>query len=299
MIINDYFFNNLVPEIIASDLHERKYPLPVNEYWAMGMVFSLWNKTQQELHTHVSRADVGVYVGINLSSIYHAKKREMALNIVVDVLTKNKIIKPSQDNPDVFEIVGNDSRIEAINKNREKVRQYKKRKKEQDKEQKLPSNLPCNPTSDDTGEGTMLILNSKLNRKEEYTSSSVEPDSISSTTIKLRKRKDLTNEVTEFVNIWNDNRGSLAECTRLTQKRSVKIKARLSECPDLGYWEYVVQRLAASTFATTNSWATIDWLIKNDENHVKVDEGNYDDQKGKPRMTAMDEFLQHCVVEKN
>ena len=85
-----------------------------------------------------------------------------------------------------------------------------------------------------------------------------------------------------LIEIWNANRGALP-AARLTPKRKLKAAARLKDQPDLAYWERVVRRLAASSFATGKNdrqWkADFGWLIANDENHVKVDEGKYDNRE--------------------
>lgn len=85
----------------------------------------------------------------------------------------------------------------------------------------------------------------------------------------------------DLLAIWNANRGSLAE-GRLTPGRRKQIAVRTKDHPDSLYWVEVVKRLARSSFATGKSdsgWrADFGWLIKNDENHVKVSEGKYDDR---------------------
>ena len=91
-----------------------------------------------------------------------------------------------------------------------------------------------------------------------------------------------------MVAVWNECRGSLPEA-RLTTGRAAKIRARLKEQPDLAYWRAVVSRLASSDFATGKNdrqWrADLGWLIRNDENHVKVSEGKYDN-RAKPSAVS-------------
>lgn len=86
----------------------------------------------------------------------------------------------------------------------------------------------------------------------------------------------------QFLDIWNENRGTLPTIRKLSDVRSKQIKVRLREEPDLEYWKSVIKRLAESRFAcgggNTNWVATLDWLIKNGNNHVKVSEGKYDDK---------------------
>lgn len=85
----------------------------------------------------------------------------------------------------------------------------------------------------------------------------------------------------EFLNIWNAVSGPLPKVKGLNDTRKSKIKARLKEQPELSYWEAAIRRMAASSFCVEGKWATFDWLIKNDTNHIKVSEGNYDDKHGK------------------
>ena len=58
-----------------------------------------------------------------------------------------------------------------------------------------------------------------------------------------------------------------------------KMKARLKEHPTEAFWQTVFDHLCASDFLTgrTTGWrASLDWLMKNTENCVKVYEGGYD-----------------------
>jgi hypothetical protein len=88
----------------------------------------------------------------------------------------------------------------------------------------------------------------------------------------------------QFLEIWNLNCGALVKAARLTESRRQKIRARLKEEPEIHYWAGLVTRMAASDFCTSGKWATIDWLIENANNHVKVSEGNYDNKNQKPKQ---------------
>ena len=87
----------------------------------------------------------------------------------------------------------------------------------------------------------------------------------------------------QLAETWNENRAALPAVARLTSKRAKKVAARIREAPDPGYWLETIRRLAASSFATGKNdrgWkAGFDWLFENDTNHVKVNEGKYDDRK--------------------
>lgn len=82
--------------------------------------------------------------------------------------------------------------------------------------------------------------------------------------------------VNSLFDTWNAHRGPLPRCTVLNDSRRRKSKARWTEKPDPAYWASCVQKMAASSFCAGGSWATFDWLIANDNNHVKVAEGKYD-----------------------
>lgn len=82
----------------------------------------------------------------------------------------------------------------------------------------------------------------------------------------------------QFVELWNTHCGKLPQAMRLTESRADKIRTRLRETADLGYWETAIKKLAASEFCQKGKWATIDWLVDNDTNHVKAAEGKYDDR---------------------
>lgn len=84
----------------------------------------------------------------------------------------------------------------------------------------------------------------------------------------------------DFAKAWTDNCGVLSpkKNLKLTDERRRKIRARWAEHPDLAYWADCARRMAASSFCCEGPWATFDWLIKNDTNHVKVAEGKYDNR---------------------
>lgn len=82
-----------------------------------------------------------------------------------------------------------------------------------------------------------------------------------------------------FAKAWTDHCGVLTPRTlRMTDGRRNKIRARWGEVSDLAYWAECVRKMAASSFCRESPWATFDWLVKNDTNHVKVHEGKYDDR---------------------
>lgn len=87
-----------------------------------------------------------------------------------------------------------------------------------------------------------------------------------------------------FLELWNENRGALPRAQKLNDSRKRKIRVRLNEEPDMEYWRLNIQRMAASEFCCSGKWATFDWLIENDTNHVKVAEGNYDNRTATKKL---------------
>ena len=89
----------------------------------------------------------------------------------------------------------------------------------------------------------------------------------------------------DFLSAWNEicASGGLPKVDDLTNGRIRKIKARIKKYPTLAFWERVFNAIPASDFLMGRKpskdhpeWrATIDWLIKNDENPAKVAEGAY------------------------
>jgi len=100
----------------------------------------------------------------------------------------------------------------------------------------------------------------------------------------------------DFLSLWNQNRGTLAGVEDLTDSRKAKIRARWAEKPDLAYWEGAVKRLASSTFASGGKWATFDWLMKNDTNHTKAAAGNYDNADSGGTSDWMDDPEQWAKI---
>jgi len=89
----------------------------------------------------------------------------------------------------------------------------------------------------------------------------------------------------DFLKAWNDICApeGLPQVNELTHGRKAKIKARIRAHPDIAFWERVFNAIPQSDFlmGRKNSpdhpnWkATLDWLIKNDDNPTKVAEGTY------------------------
>lgn len=63
-----------------------------------------------------------------------------------------------------------------------------------------------------------------------------------------------------------------------------KIKLRIQENPDRAFWDTVLDSIPKSPFLRGDKgWkATLDWLVENSSNVVKVFEGNYNGTRGSP-----------------
>jgi hypothetical protein len=82
---------------------------------------------------------------------------------------------------------------------------------------------------------------------------------------------------------------SLPKCMKLTKTRRDKLRARLAEHPGIDWWEGLFAKCQATPFCTGSNghgWrASLDWLIENDGNALKVLEGKYDGG-GPPRPSG-------------
>jgi hypothetical protein len=92
-----------------------------------------------------------------------------------------------------------------------------------------------------------------------------------------------------LINLWNEiwPHPLMKRAIQPTQRRIDKAKTRLEYNPTRAYWTEVFTKVKETPFlnGTGKPWrggkaADLDWLLANDENHVKVWEGKYDD-KGK------------------
>ena len=86
----------------------------------------------------------------------------------------------------------------------------------------------------------------------------------------------------DLLSLWNNNCGNLPKILAVGREREELWAQRYSYRPDTAYWTAVIQKMAISKFCNgSGTWkATVDWLLKNDTNHQKVIEGNYDDERG-------------------
>jgi hypothetical protein len=91
--------------------------------------------------------------------------------------------------------------------------------------------------------------------------------------------------VAVFLDLWNSEAKFLPKATILTESRKKKIRVRLRE-RSLEEWAEVFRRMNASPFLRGESGGTFradfDWIIKNEDNSLKVFEGKYDDRGKRP-----------------
>ena len=84
----------------------------------------------------------------------------------------------------------------------------------------------------------------------------------------------------DFVNVWNENRGTLDAVRKLTDTRRQFLRKRIREGLTLETFAEAVRKCAATPFtsgAGALGWkANFDFLVGNDTNLVKVLEGSYD-----------------------
>jgi DNA-binding PadR family transcriptional regulator len=88
-----------------------------------------------------------------------------------------------------------------------------------------------------------------------------------------------------YMQKWNSlaSRNSLSKITSLTKSRREKLDARLKSGEFEKLFERALDEIAKSQYLLgAKGWkVTFDWLIKNDENILKVVEGNYRDGEKK------------------
>ena len=87
---------------------------------------------------------------------------------------------------------------------------------------------------------------------------------------------------------------SLPSIRKLSKKRLSALNARLKEYPEEQFWTTYFEKVERSDFLSgrKDSWRTgIDWLL-NENNMIKVLEGNYDNKKSGSIMDAARELQQ-------
>lgn len=87
-----------------------------------------------------------------------------------------------------------------------------------------------------------------------------------------------------FVELFNSTCPSFPQVRSLSKGREAKIGLRLKEHPDFAWWREVFAKMESTPFLkgqNKRQWrASFDWLIDNDRNAIKVQEGNYEKGQG-------------------
>jgi hypothetical protein len=104
----------------------------------------------------------------------------------------------------------------------------------------------------------------------------------------------------DFVDNFNKICSKLPKTQKITEARKKKIKSRWKENPKMEYWCNVFEILNNSGFHTgenNRGWkADIDWLIRNDTNHVKLLEKNQNKKSVTSIQKKLDD-LEHQINE--
>lgn len=107
--------------------------------------------------------------------------------------------------------------------------------------------------------------------KKEYESITKNKESIY-----LFLKNKTPNFIDPFVDFWNifAKQNKLAEVKAINEKRKKKFNKRIQE-KNFDFCQ-VLRKAQASDLLVTSKWFAFDWLIENDNNYLKVIEGNYD-----------------------
>ena len=95
------------------------------------------------------------------------------------------------------------------------------------------------------------------------------------------------------VDIYNEECPSLPKCTKLSPTREKHIKARLKD-HSIDELRLAFQKAEASDFCTgrdgkaDKKWCSLTWMMKSEDNLLKVLEGNYDNRDGIRERTMQD-----------
>lgn len=93
----------------------------------------------------------------------------------------------------------------------------------------------------------------------------------------------------DVIDAWNETCAPAGFArARMTDKRRKHIQARLKEREFCECWRELFEKAAASDFlrGRTGWKADFGWIVKNDDNYVKVMEGNYDNRRPTARDTG-------------
>lgn len=118
-------------------------------------------------------------------------------------------------------------------------------------------------------EGIDKIINSPIDEKVKDNNTSINTSSV---------------DYDEYKNLWNEfaTKHNKTKVAKLTAVRKKQIATRLKDYSNfLEIFKYVLIKSEKSDFLLESDFFKLDWLIKNDNNIIKVYEGDYDNRKPK------------------
>lgn len=218
----------------------------------LGMLAMLWHESQAE--------QISVATGQQIRRWTLCPESDESIKALVEA---GFIVELKNDS---YEIVGNEKQIEALKSKNIKARSAANKRWQNKRENSVDDASSISNTNTNTNtklEHIVLLRNTRQ---------PAGPDD------STKSKTDKT-DYQGFLKTWNDNRGRLAACSKLTDDRRKKIKSRLAENPSLDYWGAVIRRFAESNFVCESNWGSIDFLIRNETNVLKILEGRYDNKK--------------------
>lgn len=97
----------------------------------------------------------------------------------------------------------------------------------------------------------------------------------------------------EVQEIFNRVCASFGKVQKMSNSRKDKLRTRWQEIKTIEVFETICLKMESSNFLKGNNkqkWkATFDWILENDNNWVKVIEGNYDNKQGGPNSDGPNE----------
>lgn len=82
-------------------------------------------------------------------------------------------------------------------------------------------------------------------------------------------------DVVAVVKLWNAHTTSFSKVKALSKTRKEKTKLRIKEWGSKERYLALLEAAEASDFCKEGGWFNFDWLIKNDNNWLKLEAGNY------------------------
>jgi len=184
---------------------------------------------------------------------------------------------------------------------RERVRRYRERKRlTSDKSDEKPALTDGTKTSNVTCDATETLSNAPRRRYLEEDldlrtkNKTLEgkrdnTESFDSCSLDANSARDRI-PYQAIADAYNQICVSLKPIQSLTSKRKQHIRARMKQLPDITNWETLFHKVESSTFLKGDNkreWAAdFDWIVKNEQNAIKILEGKYDDAAdgGEARM---------------